>query len=757
VILLVAGPYAQYRQNNRPVIFLISFCGYFGAMKSFSPEYLDPFYSRIYQEANKISERALLAFTGLGFLLAGFYQTWALATALGGGSLGAYYLLKPWIAGTQAQRYVISFLYGNYVLQFVVQMHGSYEWFFMFFFALTLLLFYENWKTVLPITLHHVVSLLALFALQKNTSWFQTVLSDIRLLSATDVAMHLVIILACAILCGYWSVLQRRQTTESATTQLRIKAQLATMEANKTFADSISQGQLQASYPSDEPDELGESLLSMRTSLMAAREREDKERFQSKGLAEIGEILRKNADDINRLCDQVIEALVKYMKANQGSLFILENNGTDTACLHLMASRAWNRKKFLQKRIDLGVGLAGQAVLEKESILLTEVPEDYISITSGLGEASPRCVLIVPLKAEEEVVGVVELATFRTFADYEQRFAEKVGESIAATILAARASEKTKMLLEQSNLLTEQMKAQEEEIRQNMEEMQATQEEMQRTQRQLADKAGEMEKIKDNLYALINNTDDSILAMDNRYRVIVMNEALRRRYKGSQYENLDVGADALAALGNVREEWKGYYDRALRGEKISFTLKSTVQGEDAYREYFINPMKDNRHQITGLSVFSRDVTESHRLMSQLTQRGALLESLIQHSDDTYFAIDTHYRVMLFNEELKNRYLAYHIELKEGLNILDTFPAELLAFWKTRYDRALQGEAQRYREERQLPGRTLFLDVSVEPIYDTAKNIIGCVVVSRDVTAEEAARKKIEEELGRLREMAGLQA
>jgi methyl-accepting chemotaxis protein len=599
-------------------------------MITFTATDLAPFYSRIYEHANRISEKALLAFTLLGLVLGAFHQTWILAIALGGGSLGLYYLLKSFLEGQQAQRYVISFLYGNYVLQFVLQMHGSYEWYFLFFFALTLLLFYENWKTVLPITIHHVLSVAVLFWLQRDPGVVQSFLSESKILSGVDVATHLVIVLAYVALCGYWSILQRKQTTESAITQLRMNEQLTTMEVNKQFADSISQGQLQADYPSHHQDALGQSLLNMRQSLVAANEREEKERFQTVGLAEIGEILRRNGDNLNQLCDQVIEAIVKYMKANQGSIFILEDNGQEPPFLQLIASRAWNRKKFLTKRVELGDGLAGQAVLERESILLHEIPDGYIAITSGLGEANPRSILIVPLKSEEQVVGVIELASFRKFSDFEQKFLEKVGESIASTILTARNNERTKVLLEQSNLLTEQMKAQEEEIRQNMEEMQATQEEMQRAQRELATKAAEIEESKDQLNALINNTDDSILAMDKQYRVIIMNDALKRRYKGTQYENLGVGADALAALGAVRDEWKAYYDRALTGEKISFTIKSTVQGEDSFREYFINPMKDHLGHIIGLSVFSRDVTKQHQAVKKLEAELAQLQSKAVH-------------------------------------------------------------------------------------------------------------------------------
>ncbi len=133
-----------------------------------------------------------------------------------------------------------------------------------------------------------------------------------------------------------------------------------------------------------------------------------------------------------------------------------------------------------EKRIEIGEGLVGQAVLEKEYIYLTNVPDNYVSITSGLGQANPKSVLIIPLKSDEKVLGVMEFASFKIFNEYEIEFLEKVGENIVASIISAQINEKTSYLLEQSQQQTEEMRAQEEEMRQNMEELQATQEEIHR-------------------------------------------------------------------------------------------------------------------------------------------------------------------------------------------------------------------------------------------------------------------------------------
>jgi HAMP domain-containing protein/PAS domain-containing protein len=254
------------------------------------------------------------------------------------------------------------------------------------------------------------------------------------------------------------------------------------------FANQIGTGNIdyKLELASDE-DVLGQSLLNMRSSLLKARaeeekrhEEDNKRRWANEGLAKFAEILRNNNDNITVLANDIIKNLVYYLNANQGGLFVHNDQVKREVTFELLAAFAFDTEKFLKKEIELGEGLVGTCASEKQTIYLTEVPQDYIQITSGLGGANPSSLLFVPLKVENDILGVIEIASFNKFKKHEIEFAELAAESIASALKSVRINTTTTYLLEQSQQQAEEMAAQEEEMRQNMEELQATQEESSR-------------------------------------------------------------------------------------------------------------------------------------------------------------------------------------------------------------------------------------------------------------------------------------
>ena len=252
------------------------------------------------------------------------------------------------------------------------------------------------------------------------------------------------------------------------------------------FAEEIGRGNLDTPFkPLSANDELGSSLLSMRDSLKKARvetdERQELDRKQNwitEGTAKFGDILREYNNDMFDFSFNIISNLVKYVGANQGGLFVINDDNKDDIYFELTAGYAYNIRKILKKKVKPGVGLIGRCILENDSIYISNLPEDYINITSGLGEKSPQYLLIVPFKFNNEIYAVAEIASFNAIEPYKQQFVEEVGNSIASTIATVKINIRTNKLLQELKVQSEELSSQEEEMRQNMEVMKTTQEDM---------------------------------------------------------------------------------------------------------------------------------------------------------------------------------------------------------------------------------------------------------------------------------------
>lgn len=255
------------------------------------------------------------------------------------------------------------------------------------------------------------------------------------------------------------------------------------LKATTLFAKNIGEGKYDSEFkPLSEHDVLGNALIEMRTNLARVADEDKKRNWATEGLAIFGELLRENTSDLKKLTDTLTSKLVKYLNANQGALYLVDHSESGAATMSLISCYAWDKKKYINQKVHKGEGLVGQTWQEGDVIFLTDVPDNFIKITSGLGDSNPTCILIVPLKINDQIFGVVEIASFNVLMDYEIEFVKKIAETLASTINTVKVNAKTQVLLEESQEMTEQMRAQEEEMRQNMEELQATQEEMERGQ-----------------------------------------------------------------------------------------------------------------------------------------------------------------------------------------------------------------------------------------------------------------------------------
>jgi hypothetical protein len=282
---------------------------------------------------------------------------------------------------------------------------------------------------------------------------------------------------------------------ELAVTSLSFNNLLDRIIVASNFAQKIGEGDLSNEY--DEKyanDVLGRSLKTMHLKLIEVSKENEQRNWINEGLAKFVDLMR-DTENIERFYNNILSNIIRYIGANQGYLYVLNTDDQNDPVLEIKGVYAYGKQRYLEekKEVRFQQGLVGQAWFDKDSLFFTEIPADYVNITSGMGEATPKCISIVPLIANEEVVGMLEIASFAVLEKFKVEFVEKLAETIAITISSVKTNENTLKLLEQSQLLTADLREQEEEIRQNMEEMNATQEEMERKERELMRRMKEME------------------------------------------------------------------------------------------------------------------------------------------------------------------------------------------------------------------------------------------------------------------------
>ncbi len=245
-----------------------------------------------------------------------------------------------------------------------------------------------------------------------------------------------------------------------------------------------------------EQDELAKSLSNMRDELKKTDELDKQRAWLSESINHFIEETRNIQDNIEELLKVALINICRRNNFNQGAYF-LYNDSKDV--LEMKAAYAFDRQKYNYKEIPSSDGLIGQCFLEQKMIKLSEIPEGFFNITSGIGKALPKNVFIFPLIYEDKVIGVLELASFYILQDFEIEWLEKANEHISGIIFRSKAQEELKTLFEESKENQAKLKESEEQLLQNLEEIRATQEEMELREQQYLQKIKALEEKPENL------------------------------------------------------------------------------------------------------------------------------------------------------------------------------------------------------------------------------------------------------------------
>ncbi len=402
------------------------------------------------------------------------------------------------------------------------------------------------------------------------------------------------------------------------------------------FANNIGQNKFDTDFRlRSEGDVLGNALLSMRDNLVKAnkegeqRQKENTQRnWASHGIAFFNEVIRDNNNDMQALTNAVIEKLVNYTNSNIGGLFIVNEENEFNKYLELSAFYAFDRLKFLEKKIKFGETLVGQCYVENDTIYITDVPDDYVYITSGLGSDKPKSILIVPLQFNEVTYGVVEIASFNIFEDYEIEFVEKIGETIASAISTVRINQRTQKLLEESNEKSKRMEQQEikakdkiDKINKQLEELEKEhqknikekeeyikeKQKLEQTLQQTIEKFQAEKKTEEQKFvSLISALNDTIpfFEMNLNGNIIYANDLYVSLLSMSREEIIDskhinyLSRDFINS-GNYKQIW----DNLKKGETVHTSVQYMIDGKNKYiNEKFI-PNFDQDKNLYKITVF----------------------------------------------------------------------------------------------------------------------------------------------------------
>jgi CheY-like chemotaxis protein/signal transduction histidine kinase len=352
----------------------------------------------------------------------------------------------------------------------------------------------------------------------------------------------------------------------------------------------VARGQLDQEITIRARNEIGElarNFNEMLSSLRRATRENERQNWIKTGQAELNDRLRGEMD-IATLARDTITYLAKYLNAQVAALYLSDEENKK---LQLVGSYAYKKRKNLSNQFEFGEGLVGQAAIEKKSILLTNVPDDYIAVTSGLGEAVPRNILVLPFMHEEKVKGVIELGSLAEFSESDLDFLKEVTEGIAIAIHTAQSRQQLNDLLIETQNQAEELQTQQEELKQANEELeehtkilkeseerlQAQQEELKQTNEELEEQTQLLEEQKTTVQQKNLELIKAQKSLEDKAEELESSSKYKSEFLANMSHELRTPLNSIQLLSKLMADNK---DGNLTEKQVEFSRTINSSGSD---------------------------------------------------------------------------------------------------------------------------------------------------------------------------------
>jgi PAS domain S-box-containing protein len=520
------------------------------------------------------------------------------------------------------------------------------------------------------------------------------------------------------------------------------------IERTVSFVQQIENHDFNANYKTVNGESvLAEALESMRNSLITTSRRENERNEISRISGDIS-VLLQTFNNIDKLSEEIISFLVNRMEnIVQGAFYVVEGEDESDKIIRMRASYAYNRRKNLHAEFRFAQGLVGQAAVEKDIIIRTEIPEDYMTIKSGLlGEAKPRALIISPLIADDVVYGVIELASFRKLSRHEYDIVKELSNIIAHAVANVTINDRTYQLLRESERMSSELVEQKRQLTRNSEDLMHTQAELRSANSRLEEQIREVH----------NASKKSQILLENSREVItIISEDRKIKYVSPSIKSiLGYYPEELTGLNDVENvhpldtdrfrqlisDLKSFPEKELTLQFRYFTKDGDVLWMEATGK---NLLSDN--VINGFVINTRDISEQ-RIAAKEQRIRAKMQALSENSSDIIIRIDVFSRCTYINPVIeeytglkKELYLSKPISNTE----MDTGVVELL---KNLLDETSKSKQKKTAEMKfPSPGGVRIMQVNAIPEFNENGESESVLFVCHDITEakerEETIRKK----------------